>query len=1451
MKSGYLFWGLIVLLSSFALADTLDCWFDPVYQEPSPTGSNLRDVWCNFTNSSGGPVLGANITDTTFDVNDWWLNGIMSDKGWIVGYQSINNLTGTNYSVYGTQTIDSSKVAQIRYGPFTFPFDHLNQSFNVLVKAGTTASELSLYVCNNSLSDLVFGNTPVYASLNNYCVYGDTVNVSSTGANYDNWTWVSFDVVNAYNSITENMSGAQYYSVVLSSQDNFSINPLGWSLSSVWVPPIFNATIEGYNMTVSSLKNISDTGLPDGHSESGGFNMSGCVGHWHFDELSGNAVDVSGFGNNGYLYGNITQGVAGRMNKSYDFLDRSSRVVVSNSSSLFFNQTFSWELWMKPETIYSYMGLLLSGGAVDWSDESISLQFWTGGKIRFNILNPAGGAYSYVESNTIFSANNWYYVAATFDGSVMRLYVNGVEDNFRASTRLPALTNAKLIIGAQVNGTNTWNPSYGAFGFDGLLDEVAVYNRTLGSNEVWWRYLNGKKLLKPDSRIYNVSDYNVLYTQRENILLSDNLSFDASSDYLDFDENDDVGTFENISSFVNVDNNSFTSCFFFKRTRWGVFYEKPWTCDLSMEILFFNSTLRFALQREASSSWYLVESAVLPEDTVWHHVCGARNTNQSRLELFFDGELVTTRSFSNSYLIKNPSECVVGRDTASGGSDEHFRGQMGQFYFFNTSLSSSQIKEQINTAFWELGLGFNSVSDVYAQGSNYNSTHILWSNEPERTPLAYVKILNVNNMTYNSSNGLYFFQYYTNKAEFAASQGSAGVNFTSFWSVNNGTDDLNDTAHWYVRGASNSSCTINNYNWSDLSRTGQYQNWFINWSVNSTIPVNKQGLVVCNPKGECNTYDDEGVINVEENVEYGNASFYCYSQNDFDSEQRNSSVYNFSIGCWNPYNDYDGTKNTLEMESDVYLCSGNHTVIAKSGGDYPVLRNDGSYKLYLTGETLIDGGNVYYEGVDGAWNTVYWAYNLKNRVFDARGLLTIQNSEIGFFTDTYVSNFTIANVKFINVSIPLDLEHSVASNFTITNNTFTGCGINGQDSVYVTGPNVNIVHNYFNALNPAGDKHIYCSGCSNVTLEQNYYSDIDGLNIFTNGSNRTVSTYIGDFNCVIGVYGSQYPYANYSTPDEIFLNGALLSGEIKDLYPCTDKELNSTPVINLISPSDGHSQYDSSALLWFNLSDEASGVFNDTNCTLVFDGAVNDTLFNLTENSDYNFSVSGLSLGAHYWNVSCVNRLNNSNISSTWSFVRSAVPSGGGGGGGGSSSSVSLQSQTTTMTQAVQSVALRTGDSVSFSVQNQQHSLTVNSISTAVAVTVASEPKQYVLQKGQTLDLDLTGDNQTDFIVTLDSIEYNVARFTLQVVDFANSALYDKLPEMKEKSQESRGVDKVDDSLVPVQDSVLNKVFFAQSKDGEGVVVRAYVPVLGIVLILLLFVCVVFFAVHKRRKRHL
>ena len=74
-------------------------------------------------------------------------------------------------------------------------------------------------------------------------------------------------------------------------------------------------------------------------------------------------------------------------------------------------------------------------------------------------------------------ADRWYHLAATADGSTLKLYVNGqlVGSQAKQGNDLD-FGGASAWIGANPNGIIRF--------FDGRLDEVAIYDRTLGANEV-------------------------------------------------------------------------------------------------------------------------------------------------------------------------------------------------------------------------------------------------------------------------------------------------------------------------------------------------------------------------------------------------------------------------------------------------------------------------------------------------------------------------------------------------------------------------------------------------------------------------------------------------------------------------------------------------------------------------------------------------------------------------------------------------------------------------------------------------------------------------------------------------------------------------------------------------------------------------------------------------------
>ena len=69
----------------------------------------------------------------------------------------------------------------------------------------------------------------------------------------------------------------------------------------------------------------------------------------------------------------------------------------------------------------------------------------------------------------------WTHLAATYDGAVLRLYVNGVQASTRNLTGAMRTSTGALRIG----GNTIWSEW-----FAGIIDEVRVYNRALTATEI-------------------------------------------------------------------------------------------------------------------------------------------------------------------------------------------------------------------------------------------------------------------------------------------------------------------------------------------------------------------------------------------------------------------------------------------------------------------------------------------------------------------------------------------------------------------------------------------------------------------------------------------------------------------------------------------------------------------------------------------------------------------------------------------------------------------------------------------------------------------------------------------------------------------------------------------------------------------------------------------------------
>jgi len=196
--------------------------------------------------------------------------------------------------------------------------------------------------------------------------------------------------------------------------------------------------------------------------------------------VSGTAVDVWNE-NDGTING-ATTGVNGAdqtyaTNEAYSFDGTGDYVEIPHDDSLQ-PQAITVSAWINANVFdknHSILCKYQQGGADSWD-----LRPKSDGAIQFTL----GGGNQLV-SNTTLSTGEWHHVAATYDGSTIIIYIDGVDD---ASTQNSGgiLTNTDYVsIGAG------YDIGDGNRHFNGDIDDPRIYSRALTSTEVSNIYQTG------------------------------------------------------------------------------------------------------------------------------------------------------------------------------------------------------------------------------------------------------------------------------------------------------------------------------------------------------------------------------------------------------------------------------------------------------------------------------------------------------------------------------------------------------------------------------------------------------------------------------------------------------------------------------------------------------------------------------------------------------------------------------------------------------------------------------------------------------------------------------------------------------------------------------------------------------------------------------------------------
>ncbi|PZQ49100.1 MAG: hypothetical protein DI551_00155 [Micavibrio aeruginosavorus] len=209
---------------------------------------------------------------------------------------------------------------------------------------------------------------------------------------------------------------------------------------------------------------------------------SGLVHRWKMDETYGTFVDDSvGTTDGGWAWSGVLTPATGVDNGALSFNGSSGFVLVTYNASLYL-PLYTVSFWAKGYTapttgsVTSKMFDRNENFSVNWSHQ------W-GYPITCEQNDGSGRVTSPVMPINMV-ANQWYFIVCSYDGTTLRMYIDGNQvSSVAAGTPVSAASN--MGIGAGSNGSSPFN---------GAMDDVRMYNRALSASEIQQVYENTSQL---------------------------------------------------------------------------------------------------------------------------------------------------------------------------------------------------------------------------------------------------------------------------------------------------------------------------------------------------------------------------------------------------------------------------------------------------------------------------------------------------------------------------------------------------------------------------------------------------------------------------------------------------------------------------------------------------------------------------------------------------------------------------------------------------------------------------------------------------------------------------------------------------------------------------------------------------------------------------------------------
>ena len=149
---------------------------------------------------------------------------------------------------------------------------------------------------------------------------------------------------------------------------------------------------------------------------------------------------------------------------------------------------FTVATWFKTLTNFPDEGVMVNKGGLglesSGANQNYGLWFTSAERLEGG-FETRSGSNKYVTSSNLLNDGQWHHGLVTFDGSIVRLYVDGIQIGTLSTTSTPDNTGTQPLRIAENAQSLVENF------FVGQIDEVGIWDRALGSNEITNLISNG------------------------------------------------------------------------------------------------------------------------------------------------------------------------------------------------------------------------------------------------------------------------------------------------------------------------------------------------------------------------------------------------------------------------------------------------------------------------------------------------------------------------------------------------------------------------------------------------------------------------------------------------------------------------------------------------------------------------------------------------------------------------------------------------------------------------------------------------------------------------------------------------------------------------------------------------------------------------------------------------